>query len=81
MISKIVINKTLRKVNRRLAWLLAVLLILIFVSGYGLVGKLNIPVMTAGRIHRQFMPLTIVLFVFHAVYSALILIYQRKKLT
>lgn len=81
MIRNIVINKTLRKINRRLAWLLAVLLILLFVSGYGLVGKLNLPVVVAGRIHRQFMPLTIVLFIFHAAYSALILIYQKRKLT
>ena len=80
MISKSLIgNVEARAWNRRLAWLLVLLIILIMASGYALIGKLGImPISLARKIHRIVMPLTILIFVFHAYYGSLLLLVQRK---
>ncbi len=73
-----IFNETTIKLNKVLAWLLLVLMIIIFVSGYALLGKINIDNALAVKMHNNLMLLTIVLFVFHVVIGSMMLYYQKK---
>jgi len=79
MLARFFINEKTRMINRILAWVLLILLVLIFVSGYALIGKINfIPGAIAINLHNKLMLVTIILFVFHALTGSFLLSYQRK---
>jgi len=74
----LIFNEVTIKLNRILAWVLLVLIVIIFVSGYALLGKINISNTLAVKMHSRLMIITIVLFVFHVTIGSMMLYYQRK---
>lgn len=79
MMQKIVSSIALRKIDRWIAWLLAIAMVLIFISGYALIGKTAlISRAAAWAIHRRIMILAITLFILHAAYGVILLLWQRK---
>lgn len=73
-----IFNEITIKLNRILAWVLLVLVTIIFISGFALLGKIGISQPLAVKLHNRFMIVTIVLFVFHVTIGGMMLYYQRK---
>ncbi len=72
-------NRKLRVFNRVMAWFLLILFVIIMLSGYVLIGKLNlISVKSARILHKVIMPYFLLLLVFHSVYGIILKLHQRK---
>ncbi|MBU2589643.1 MAG: hypothetical protein KKA65_03660 [Nanoarchaeota archaeon] len=73
-----IFNEITVKLNKVLAWVLLVLVTIVFVSGFALLGKINIANSLAVKLHNKVMIVMIIIFVFHVVIGSMMLYYQRK---
>lgn len=73
-----ILNCKVRRISRWLAWLLLLLMLSLFISGYAMTGRLPLSVQIARTVHKSMIPIAIILFAFHSIYGSRILLSQRK---